>query len=422
MQAAGRLRGLPALRLRTWVIWAACCLLSGVHAQTQCEVGSADLNSVTEDALHASAQCALQMGQPLEAIERLQVLLLRVDYPVYRADLGRALLALQRYEEALVEFDKAMASSPPPDALRVLQHFSNMARQGRSPSGEWQKRVSLGWVTDSNVNTGPSNGLINLFGLDFQLDPSGLPVRAHGVAAELQLSRTFQVSPQWQSALRLSMDSVGYAGQSPYNQQSLSVEWTSAWSLGSGLGGLRFPLGAYSLRRGNDAYQNATWMGVQWHVSAGNDELSAGVQWQRRAQLQTRPMSADQWLGSVAWLHPLGNELALQITGRLGRDSAQDVVFSNRQVGLSTHLSWQLARRWSAKAEYSVQQLRYDAAEAWATDARSERISNVGVQLIWVPQTGPQWTLAVVKQRNRSNVALYDNQRTQLKLSSQWQW
>jgi len=390
--------------------------------QAACSMEVVDPAHAEESDVHAAAQCALEQGDAARALTWMQALLARVDYPVYHADHGRALLALRQYTQAMAAFERAMASAPPPEAMRVLQHLHAKASQGQQPDGAWQKMVSLGWVSDTNVNAGPSSGLVNLFGLNFQLNPEGLPIRAAGATAELQLSRTFRLSPEWQSAVRLALDGTSYHAASAYNQRSFQAEWTPVWSSGAGGDVWRLPTSLYRLQRGGQAYQSGHSVGAQWIRPDGETEWMAGGQWQHRTMVQAPAMTADQWSAWTGWKRTLTPSTTVQSTVRAGRDQAVDAAFSNRQWGLGLQLDWQLADRWYAKAEQLWQVQRFDVAEAWAAEPRSDRVQITSGQLVWTPPQGPQWRLAVTRQRTHSNLALYDSQRTQIRLSSLWAW
>lgn len=411
------------LLTRIWVtlglsgalVWPGC-------AQAACTLEATDVAQVDEGALHAAAQCALEQGDAQRALAWMQALLERVDYPVYHADHGRALLALGQYPQAMAAFERAMASAPPPEALRVLQHLHAKASQGQQPDSAWQKMVALGWVSDSNVNAGPSSGLVNLFGLDFQLDPGGLPIRATGATIELQLSRHLRLSPRWQSAVRLVADGTSYSGASGHNQRSLQVEWTPVWTGLAGGDVWRFPLGLYGLQRGGQAYQSGHSMGAQWIRPQGDTEWMAGGHRQRRTMAQAPALSADQWAAWAGWKRVLTPVATVQTTLRMVREHATDAAYSNRQAVLGWQLDWQLADRWHAKAEHLWLVQRNDVAESWASEPRHDRGASTGVQVTWRPVQGPQWSLSVTRQRTHSNLALYDSQRTLLKLGGQWMW
>jgi len=397
-------------------------LMGSGTVQAACSMELADPAQAEESDVHAAAQCALEQGDAARALAWMQVLLARVDYPVYHADQGRALLALGQYTQAMAAFERAMASAPPPEAMRVLQHLYAKASQEQQPDSAWQKMVSLGGVSDTNVNAGPSSGMVNLFGLNFQLNPQGLPIRATGATAELQLSRTFRLSPQWQSAIRLALDGTSYHAAAAYNQRSFQAEWTPVWSGGAGGDVWRFPTSLYRLQRGGQAYQSGHSVGVQWIRPDGEAEWMTGGQWQSRTLVQAPAMSADQWSAWAGWKRTMTPSTTVQSTLRAGREQAADPAFSNRQLGVGLQFDWQLADRWYAKAEQLWQVQHNDVAEAWAAEPRNDRSQITSGQLVWTPSQGPQWRLAITRQRTHSNLALYDSQRTQIKLSSMWAW
>ena len=99
-------------------------------------------------------QAALELNQPGEAAAQFEAMLAaNPNLPRVRLELARAYTAQKKFSEAREQFNQVMASNPPPAVGDNIQKFLEMIEAQRP----WHARVSLSFLSDSNVNTGPGS-------------------------------------------------------------------------------------------------------------------------------------------------------------------------------------------------------------------------------------------------------------------------
>jgi len=118
---------------------------------------------------------ALESGHYPEAIFALErVVFARPDQLRVRLELGRAHFLAGNYAAAEREFDRVLATDPPPSVRANVGRFKERITQARSS----QRRQVGGWVdarmgTDTNINSATSDSLINTPIGEFELVRSG---------------------------------------------------------------------------------------------------------------------------------------------------------------------------------------------------------------------------------------------------------
>lgn len=89
-----------------------------------------------------------------------------------RLELARTLYMEKKDEQADYHFRLAAAASPAPLVTRNIIRFREAIRARRS----WRFNFDFGFAPDSNINAATDKQTVDIYGLPFQLDPSG---RAH---------------------------------------------------------------------------------------------------------------------------------------------------------------------------------------------------------------------------------------------------
>ena len=124
------------------------------------------------DAMFAYAVVSIRLRDYEQAIATLErMLIYRDDLPRVKLELGSAYFRLGSYEVSRFYFDEALAGDPPPDVRAKVEEFlAEVAR--RTKQSAFTGLVSIGVVYSSNANLGPSDRLVEVFGVDAQLDPA----------------------------------------------------------------------------------------------------------------------------------------------------------------------------------------------------------------------------------------------------------
>ena len=111
-----------------------------------------------------------------------------------RLELARTLFMERKDEQADYHFRLAAAEHPPVQVGATSLRFREAIRARRA----WRFNVDFGFAPDSNINSATDKQTVDIYGLPFQLDPSG---RARsgtghfaGGDASIRLNR-FRTSP-----------------------------------------------------------------------------------------------------------------------------------------------------------------------------------------------------------------------------------
>jgi len=139
-------------------------------------------------------RCEALAGRHAAAVQAFETLLRRADSPRVRLELARSLAALGRSDEALAAYRRVLDADPPePVRGWVLSESAALApsvAQAATAGWSWHPRAGIGAVADSNVNAGPSDAAVQIFGLPFELTAASLAQRDLGADVWLGLGAT----------------------------------------------------------------------------------------------------------------------------------------------------------------------------------------------------------------------------------------
>ncbi|MGE0409565.1 MAG: surface lipoprotein assembly modifier [Amphiplicatus sp.] len=121
----------------------------------------------------------------------------RPDLVRVRLELARALFAMKKDEAAAYHFRFALAGDLPPETIENIRLFLALIEKRKS----WRISASLAIAPDSNVNAGPEDPTITLFGLPFELDEDAR--RTSGIGLSSTLSA--EAYPRLRGPLRLEV-------------------------------------------------------------------------------------------------------------------------------------------------------------------------------------------------------------------------
>ena len=133
------------------------------------------------DAMFAYAVVSIQLRDYEQAIATLErMLIYRDDLPRVKLELGSAYFRLGSYEVSSFYFKEALAGDPPPDVKAKVEEFlSEIA--SRTKRSVFTGFASVGVVYSTNANLGPSDRLVEVFGVDAQLDADSVAADDVGI-------------------------------------------------------------------------------------------------------------------------------------------------------------------------------------------------------------------------------------------------
>ena len=252
--------------------------------------GDAAATASDPQALFEFGRCEALAGRHAAAVRAFEALLARADSPRVRLELARSLAALGRRDEALAAY-KAVLDARPPEPVNgwVLSESEALAPQRADAAIEdaasgrwtWHPRAGVGAAADSNVNAGPTDATVQLFGLPFQLTAASLAQRDVAAQTWLGLGATRPGEwGQWHADAQWS--GSRYARHGEFSADTFSVQAGLARSGAGQTLDTTLALESQAQRNGN-----------------GRDTLTLGAQGLR----ELSPGSALAWLGATGRVH-----------------------------------------------------------------------------------------------------------------------
>lgn len=122
----------------------------------------------------------------------------RPDLVRVRLELARALFSLKRDQAAAYHFRLALADGLPEATKANIRLFLDQIQARKV----WRVNAQFSVAPDSNVNAGPKDRAVELFGLPFQLDDDALERSGFGLASSLSATYFPRISKRWRAELR----------------------------------------------------------------------------------------------------------------------------------------------------------------------------------------------------------------------------
>ena len=145
------------------------------------------------EAMFAYAVVSIRLRDYEQAIATLErMLIYRDDLPRVKLELGSAYFRLGSYEVSSFYFKEALEGDPPPDVKAKVEEFlAEIA--SRTKQNTFTGFASTGLVYSTNANLGPSDRLVEVFGMPAELDPEFLKVDDVGIRSSLRFSHVYDL-------------------------------------------------------------------------------------------------------------------------------------------------------------------------------------------------------------------------------------
>ncbi len=379
-------------------------------------------------------RCAALAGRHGEAIEWFERILLEQDAPRTRLELARSQGAAGMADAARVNYRRVLESAPP-DPIRewVLHELQALDGAGeRTTLGASNSAVvprlrwyaGVGVVADSNVNAGPRDENVQVFGLPFVLTPGSLAQRDVGLETWAGLDGQ-TVLARGALSYELQVQGVRQRQATDFNSESLRTHL--GYSLVDGPASWQLQVAAHKLRR---------------HDGVGLSGMSAGAQWLRELS-PTRALSAQFASGKHRQSDVTGGDGTFNVAGvsmstrhagdtetlaglRRLNDSAQSADRSHTDhtlhgAVLGTAVNLCAACHWSMTT--SLTRAHYAAPDALFGVLRRDRQVQLSATLLGPTPAGARsasWQLTLERTVSASTIPLFAFDRTRLTWSREW--
>lgn len=284
---------MPVRRVRLLALAILAASFAGAARTAPCDAqADGDAASMAGDpqALFEFGRCEALAARHASAVRAFETLLARADSPRVRLELARSLSALGRRDEALASYKAVLAAHPPePVNGWVLSETAALAPQradanvADAANGHWtwHPRAGVGAMADSNVNAGPTDATVQIFGLPFELTAASLAQRDVGAQTWLGLGATRPGEwGQWHADAQWS--GTRYAQHGEFSADTFSAQAGLARASAGQTLDVTLALESQSQRNGN-----------------GRDTVTLGAQGLR----ELSSTSALAWLGAAGRIH-----------------------------------------------------------------------------------------------------------------------
>lgn len=308
-------------------------------------------------------------------------------------------------------------SSNPPEAVKAnIDGFiaqvdavkANPSKGPRKPAKSWSAYISTGFTSDSNVNAGPTDSEVFLFGLPFTLSPDGTKQRDEAIFARAGVSKRGSLSDTVGWQLRADLAKTNYFSTSSFDTTSISAG-----------GGLRFKINdavaqlnaSYDVQRyntqGNWFSQSLTLAPkLEYKVSPDLQfYLDTSISRKRYRSDNTRDLTSYTFNPSINYTKNANSNWAAGL--QFGEDKSDVVTSSNSVRGL--YVGYQHSFRelgLVAGLTASFKKTEYDGVEAAFLESRRDYSRTLSASVFYRVKQVPGLSV-------RGSMSFQDNNSTQ---------
>lgn len=380
-------------------------LLKPLHERDEGDIGTAFL----------LGQAAMLSNRPAEAVTLYQAILVRdPNLPRVRLELGRAYAALGEAEKARNEFHAVLAANPPRavgDNIRAV--IESIPSQKR-----WNVRLSGGYLYDSNVNAGPMNGSVLMFGLPFLLSRDSLKRSDSGYTFSLGASHQLPLDGSLALQTDVQYNRTDYTTLDQFNSDIFSLSTGPTWRQGGNIFSL--PLLFENVLIGQQRFSTAVGIAPQVLLPVtGRLFVNAAMTGQAKDyHVSEGVRDGTLWSASTGARYYLGQSTFLQATYRHGEENTREEYIDNRSNGLSLAFHAALPAGFSFYLSPGATKTRY-AAQEQAFDARRRDTlytltANLAKEFKSTGNAAVSVAIGYTYSHNDSNLTLYEYKRNQI--------
>ena len=368
---------------------------------------------------------ALALGKNTEAIFALErVLAVEPNSGPARALIARAYYNLKETETAKREFENVKRQDVPPEVSATIDRFLDaISRVEESEHTVINGFVQVGIGHDSNVNSATADSQVAVpafAGQIFTLAPASTK------QSDTFISFGGGVSIQHPFSKRLSLFAgVAYQNQTNTNRTDFSTYYYDA-NLGLNY---RFDRDTFTLagqfnsfwvdntKLYSDAYRNASGVTAQWqHDFDSRNQVSVFAQYTYLEYPGEDIRNADRYVGGVGYAHAFGRGALITYVGAYGGQEVakEDGVpqFGNDFYGARVGAQWNVADKFALFFNGSGEEHKYGGPDPFFLVDRNDKQYNASAGMVFFPRKGLRITPQVSWTDNKSNISVYEFDRT----------
>jgi tetratricopeptide (TPR) repeat protein len=369
---------------------------------------------------------ALALGKNTEAIFALErVLAVQPDSAPAREAIARAYYNLKEMETAKREFENVQKRQDvPPEVSATIDRFLDaIAHVEESSRTVIHGFVEVGIGYDTNVNSATSDSQVAVpafAGTIFSLAPASTKQDDAFILFGGGVGFTHPFSK------RLSVfGDIAYQSKTNNNETDFSTYY---YDVNFGLS-YRFDRDTFTLAGQfnsfwvddqtlyHDAYRNASGVTGQWqHDFDSRNQVSFFAQYTFLEYPGQEIRNANRYVGGAGYAHAFGRGAVVTYVGAYGGQEAetQDGVpqFGNDFYGVRVGGQWNVADKFAVFLNASGEDRKYGGPDPFFLVDREDKQYNASAGLIFVPRKGVRVTPQVSWTDNKSNISIYQFDRT----------
>lgn len=378
------------------------------------------------DAWFWRGRCAADQNRHAEAVVWFTRILEIADAGRTRLELARSMAALGRLDEARQQYRAVLESDPPPTIRSWVQVELAQVVKDVSPIATTIYKMGLGALWDSNLNTGPSDPNIILFGLPFQLTPASLRSADSGITSwagvEHHTGTAFGLL-----ALSGRIDTTRYRSLRDHDNRQGMVQANIVRSFGTTQWTATALVDEIRNSGGN---RTNIWLAVQamLPVEAQQSVVMQVIQKKQRSEGDISQRSQLlSW--SPTWMVKLGAGIDTAFSLRNLREISVDSDHSHQDWGIQAEIrgmASMLCNRCSWALQGNINRAMYKADDMLFDIRRSDRQNTILASFggIWNGGDGGNeinsWSARVEWGNARSNIPIFSYRRTRVTLANEW--
>jgi outer membrane protein len=340
-----------------------------------------------------------------------------------RLDLAIAYFQMGALEDARSALLALRELAPPAQAGQVIDDY--LARIARATARRhWSADLAFGSGYDSNANGATS--LDEFLGFTLTETSRAAASGFYELAASGSLAQPLSHGVTLDAGLDL---------RARNNPRADFVDSTAAQALlgvhqDTRRGARSLVLIGYRLGTDGELNSRGTGLAARWLRSLGKRWSAGGFGRALAIRYGTdlEIKDVDQVAAGAELLHLWGLDTrgSVRLALQLGRDRAQDEgsPYGRKLYGLDADATWQTTPRLLAQAGVTWQRSRYDEAffPSQLADRRADTLALARAGVLWQPAKAWSLEAALTHTRNRTNVDVFEYERTAVQLTARRQW
>lgn len=332
-----------------------------------------------------------------------------------RLELARALFAMRRDQAAAYHFRLAMAGDLPAETIQNIKLFLVLIERRKA----WRIHASVAVSPDSNVNAGPKDSVVEIFGLPFELDENARERSGVGLSSSLSA----EAFPRLRGPFRLEVRAAAHF--SDYENNHFDDLYTAIEA------GPRFERGGF--RVSALATASRRFYGGEGYNRSFGGRLSAtkGITSRTEATLQLGGAVADYdgtmlrdgpvYSAGLAVRRTLDRRSAASLSASATREQTRESVMRNTQYRLGASYLRELPLGVTAEVGPELYYRTFDHYDATIGAARRDWAYGAGASFIkrdWrVYGFAPVVSYRYVKNDSNADRFRYDRHRVNVGLT-----